>query len=232
MTQIIGGLTGIASAVLGGNAGKKASKKAQKAQDAAYNTASTATAANRDAVSKLYDPYESVGTTAVPMLNSALGAGQLTKAFGADDFQQDPGYQFRKAEAQKAIDRRAGANGQYFAPATLKALSDYAGNQASQEYQSAYERYNQNQSNLYSRLLGLSQFGLNATGDEANNLTGSTDALNRLTLGKAGADAQAITDRGAITARQWTDGLKSAGTLFNGLNDSGGITKALTSIFA
>lgn len=232
MTQIIGGLTGIASAVLSGNAGKKASRKAQAAQDAAYGTASTATAATRDAVSKLYDPYESVGAAAVPALTKALGAGELTKSFGAEDFQEDPGYQFRQAEAQKAVNRRAGAGGQYFAPATLKALSDYVGSQASQEYQSAYDRFNQNQQNKYSRLLGLSQFGMNATGDEANNLTSSTDAINKLTLGKAGADAQAITDRGAITAKQWTDGLKSAGTLANGINDAGGITKTLASIFA
>jgi hypothetical protein len=53
---------------------------------------------------------------------------------------EDPGYQFRLSEGLKAMDRSAAARGTLRTGATIKALSDYGANAASDEYQRAFDR--------------------------------------------------------------------------------------------
>lgn len=50
-------------------------------------------------------------------------------------FEQDPGYQFRLQQGEQAINRSAAAHGGRLGGATLKALSDYGQQTASQEFQ-------------------------------------------------------------------------------------------------
>lgn len=54
----------------------------------------------------------------------------------------DPGYQFRVKEGQRAIENSAAARGALRTGATLKGLSDYNQNAASQEYGNVFNRYN------------------------------------------------------------------------------------------
>lgn len=228
MTGIISGITSLAGSIIGGNKAKKASKKAQAAEEAAQKAAIAKSDATTGQVSSLYDPYAAVGKAALPGLTTGLSS--LTKAFDQNDFQEDPGYQFRQAEGQKAIDRRAGAQGQYFAPATLKALSDYSGQQASAEYQNAYERYNSNQDRTYQKLLGLAGFGKGATEDIAGAVTHGSDTDIQSILGIGDAQQAGLRERGAITSKQWVDGMKSANSIINGIKDKGGITNSLSSL--
>lgn len=58
---------------------------------------------------------------------------------GAEVF-DDPGYQFRQEQGQKAIERSAAAQGTVLNPATVKALQDYNSGLASQEYGNVYNR--------------------------------------------------------------------------------------------
>jgi len=53
---------------------------------------------------------------------------------------EDPGYQFRLSEGAKAMNRSAAARGTLKTGATIKALSDYRANAASDEYQRAFDR--------------------------------------------------------------------------------------------
>jgi hypothetical protein len=94
--------------------------------------------------------------------------GSLTKSFGMSDYTADPGYAFRLSEGQKALDRAAASKGGFNSGAAAKALIDYNQNMGSQEYGSAYDRYNTNQTNLYNRLAGIS-----GTGQMAANTLGS-----------------------------------------------------------
>lgn len=57
------------------------------------------------------------------------------------DFQADPGYQFRKNQIEKAVERRASGRGRNASPATDKELAEYVGGLASQEYGNAFNRY-------------------------------------------------------------------------------------------
>ena len=61
--------------------------------------------------------------------------------FGMDQFQQDPGYQFRMAEGMKALERGAAARGGLLSGGTLRATQRYGQDMASQEYQNAFNRY-------------------------------------------------------------------------------------------
>lgn len=88
--------------------------------------------------------------------------GFLTKRFGAEDFQKEPGYEFRLGEGTKAIERAQAARGGFFSGAAGKALSRYGQDYASNEYGNAYNRFTQDQSNMYNRYAGLSGMGQTA----------------------------------------------------------------------
>lgn len=109
--------------------------------------------------------------------------GSLLTPFGEEQFQEDPSYAFRQAEGQKALERQLAAQGKTFSPEAAKALMGYNQGLASTEYQSAYNRYNQDQSNVFNRLasiagIGQQQNAINAglgqnySTQVGNNLTG------------------------------------------------------------
>jgi hypothetical protein len=60
--------------------------------------------------------------------------------FTSKDFQADPGYAFRLAEGQKALDRQAAARGGLISGGALKAAARYGQDMGSQEFQNAYNR--------------------------------------------------------------------------------------------
>lgn len=88
--------------------------------------------------------------------------GSLLKSFGMEDYQADPGYQFRLSEGNKALDRSLAASGRYLTPERQKALIEYNQNMGSQEYGNAYNRYTQDQGNIYNRLAGIAGVGQTA----------------------------------------------------------------------
>lgn len=71
--------------------------------------------------------------------------------FSMDDFKKDPGYAFRESEGRKNLERSAAARGGFGGGATMKALARYGQNFASNEYDKAYNRFNQDYSNSYNR---------------------------------------------------------------------------------
>jgi len=91
------------------------------------------------------DPYYGMyanGYQAAPDL--MVGNYQDPGDFTMEKFQQDPGYAFRMSEGLKALDRTAAARGGLISGGAMKAASRYGQDMASQEYQNAFNRYNQN----------------------------------------------------------------------------------------
>lgn len=162
---------------------------------------------------------DSTGANTTFAPNTDLGAyGSLLKPFGASDFQEDPGYQFRMGEGQKALERSAASRGTLLSGAGLKAITDYGQNFASNEYQNAYNRYNTNQTNEYNRLAGLAGIGQTAnaaTGQAAQNYANQAGQY----MTQAGS-AQAAGTLGQGTA--WSTGLSNLGNYFG--NSGGGNT--------
>jgi hypothetical protein len=126
--------------------------------------------------------------------------GLLSRQFGMDDFESDPGYQFRLAEGEKTINRAAAARGGYDSGGTLRALSRYGQNVASDEYQNAFNRWNAQNNQLYNRfasLAGVGQVANNQLGQAGQNYANQVgniaqnNAANQGNALLAGANARA-----------------------------------------
>lgn len=109
--------------------------------------------------------------------------GSLARNFSMQDFEQDPGYGFRQAEGMKAIERSAAARGGLLSGSAMKGIERFGQDLASQEYQSAYNRFQSNQNNLYNRFASLAGVGQTANNalagagqNYANAMTGISQA--------------------------------------------------------
>jgi len=147
--------------------------------------------------------------------------GKYARDFGMQDFEQDPGYAFRLAEGQKAIERSAAARGGLQSGAALKAAARYGQEMGSQEYANAFNRYQTNRSNQLNPLFGLMNTGIgaantltNAAGqqgqNQASNIYNAGNAMASGQVGSANAWGNAIgsigKDIGSAVARSSTYG--------------------------
>ena len=130
---------------------QSALNKGAAAQTAAVGNA---TALQREMFNKaveLQKPWYEAGTNALAEQQRLLGLGaagrgtagygSMAKPFTMADFQADPGYAFRLAEGQKALERSAAARGGLLSGGTGAALARYGQEMGSQEYQNAFKRY-------------------------------------------------------------------------------------------
>lgn len=148
----------------------------------AYNAQSGATGQANNALTNAYNsqvsylnPYQQAGGQALSQLTS----GNLVDS---NSLQNDAGYQFRLKEGLNAINSSAAASGGLNSGATLKALTQYGQNFASNEYNNAYNRE-------YNRLSQLAGYGSNASNNLASaaGQYGTNISNNYMGLGNAGA---------------------------------------------
>lgn len=173
--DMLGAGLNIAGGIYGATQAKKASKAQVKAQEAAQTT---------------MRPYAAVGDQAAGQLQNYL-AGPAMQPF---DFQDEPGYQFRLAEGEKAIDRSAGARGSRYSGATLKGLQRFAQDYAGNEYQNAFSRDNATRTRNYNMLAGGTQLGMNAQGTIGNYMSNVGDARAAGSVGAANALSGGFSD--------------------------------------
>lgn len=122
--------------------------------------------------------------------------GSLTRKFSQSDLDNDvvynTGLQFGLDQGNQAINRQAAASGNMLSGATLKALTRYGNDYGTTKANDAYNRYTNDQNNLYNRLAGLSSSGQVATNqiNAAGQNYASTVGNNLIGLGNArGASA-------------------------------------------
>lgn len=186
MTFWVLGVATVGSALISANASGKA---ADAQADAARDSSATQLAMfdrNREDMA----PWRAAGETALGQLGTGTAAGgEFNSRFSMGDFQQDPGYQFRLAEGQRALERSAAARGGALGGGSLRALTRYGQDYASGEYQNAYNRWNSDQTNRFNRLASLSGIGQTATRDVANMgmTTAGNIGANQLAAGNAAA---------------------------------------------
>lgn len=144
-----------------------------------------------------FDNSGQVSSTATMGGSLPSDFGSLNHDFSLADFSADPGYAFRQSEGQKALERSAAARGSVLGGGTLKALSRYGQDFASNEYTNAFNRYQVNRTNKINPLLSLSNMGQVSAGqvsqagsNTANGVassiyTGATDAANARASGYA-----------------------------------------------
>lgn len=116
-----------------------------------------------------------------------LQADEFKKDFTMSDFQQDPGYAFRMAEGQKALERSAAAKGGLNSGGTMKALARYGQDYASNEFNNAYNRFNSDRDRRFNRLSSLAGIGQTANTQigQAGMNYGNSVAGNEIGMGNA-----------------------------------------------
>ena len=191
---------GLSGALLGSSLGS--SVDASNAATSAAETQSDAARYAADLQYKMWQeqqaqqkPWLEAGQTA---LNKLVPLSTNYTPFGQTNWQQDPGYAFRLAEGQKALERSAAARGGLLSGATGKNLLRYGQEMGSQEYQNAFNRYQTEraaQLQPLQSLAGVGQTAANTLGAAGQNY--ATNAGNLLT---SGAAAQAAGQVGAANA--------------------------------
>lgn len=110
-----------------------------------------------------YDLFEPL---AAPVQERSENFGSLLEPFTLDKFQESPNYQFVKDQGEQALARQQAARGNYFSPAAMQQLGEFNTGLASGEFNNAYTMYNQNQDNVFNRLMGVTNVGMNALGNQ------------------------------------------------------------------
>lgn len=253
-TAAVAAIGGVASNIIGGITGAKASRQAANTQAAAADRASQqqleaakyssdqTLLASREANQLLrdqysqtrqdYQPYMQAGSTSLSALTGAMGLGgagpyqgQLQRTFGPSDLTTDPSYQFRLDEGMKALRASKNATGTLQTGQGLKDITNYAQGAASQEYQSAYDRFMNNQNTLYNRLSGIAGLGQNALGTVSGQGQAAAGAAGSNITGAAGQAGGYMTGGAARSGEYGTSAAaaRAAGTV--------GSSNAMTSGF-
>lgn len=182
---------GAGASLIGANKSAKASEKAAKEQRKAAQAAMAQEQAALERQIGLQEPFRQVGVNALAQYPTA--AAPSYKPFGMPQFQTDPGYNFRMAEGVKALERSAAARGLLQSGTTLKGITRFGQDIASDEYQNAFNRYMLEQERMrQERIAPLEyQIGLGqaAASGQAANVGSTAGSMSELTqaLGNIGA---------------------------------------------
>lgn len=221
------GIGAIASNIIGSQNASNAAKKAASIQSDASKY--SADLQNQQYLQSRQDqmPWLQAGTGALTNMSQLMGLPTYTfdqagydKALAAGEnpnqdsfwvksqaapdlssFYTSPGYDFRLAEGEKAINRAAAARGIYNSGATLKDLLKYNQNTASSEF-----------GDYWNRLAGLSGRGQTTSTNLANLGQDNANALGNYYTGAA--NAQAAGQVGSANA--WASGLQGIGQTLSG----------------
>ena len=195
----------LGSSLIGANAASSAADTQAAATDRANQIALDIYKQQKE----LQAPYREAGVTAQNRLMDLLGLsgnttaegyGSANKPFTYSDLTASPDYQFRLGEGLKALDRQAAMRGGLISGGAIKAAQTYGQDQASQEYNNAFNRYQTNRTNMLQPLGNLITSGQNAaanTGTAAANY--GTTAGNNITSGAAAQAAGGVGTANAIT---------------------------------
>jgi len=215
--------------LLGGFMGSRSSKRAADAQIQAAQQGINEQRRQYDLTRADNAPFRDTGVFANARLRQLLGldkdytgsdSGSLTRQFNQSDLEGDAVYQngleFGRNQGTEAINSRALAGGGYDSGATLKALTQFGNDYGNTKANESYNRYNNDQSNVYNKLAGVSGAGQQATNsvsaagqNMANNISNSyADQGNSRAAGiVAGANA-------------WNNAIGGASSAFTNYQDN------------
>lgn len=185
-----------AGAVVGGSLiSANASKSAANSQVGAANNATQLQQQIYNQNQANLSPYMGFGKDAGTTLASMLApGGQLTQSFTPADYlaNKDPGYEFQLQQGQQALQNSQAAGNGVLTGSSLKDLIGYNQGMASTGYQNAFDRWQAQNTNVYNRLMGMSQLGENAAAGAGNTgaSIGANMANSMMGAGNAAAAGQ------------------------------------------
>lgn len=199
-----GTVAGVAGSVIQANAAEDAADKQLEAVDKSNALQEKIYNQTREDI----QPWREAGVNALSQLSNA----DFQRDFTVNDFKQDPGYDFRLKEGQKALERSAAARGGLQSGGTLKNIARYAQDYASNEYQNAYNRFNADRDRRFNRLssvagvgqtasTNLSNAGMNYANQMGQNYMGAANAAGASRIAQGNAIAGGLNNIG----QTWMD---------------------------
>jgi hypothetical protein len=192
--SLISGLLGASAAQKAANAqvgaAHQGAQTVTNARDAALGTQNDVYNTDQAALS----PYQSAGKASLAQLASGTAAGGQfnSSPTGEQVLAQDPGYAFRLAQGQQALDRANAAGGSLGSGGALKQALEFGQDYASGEYGNAFNRYMQNRQANFSNLLSLAGLGQTANSQligAGSNYANESSAID-INAGHSLADLQ------------------------------------------
>lgn len=224
---VLGGLSGG-----GGDAQKKAQKRAMGYLDQIPDT-----------IKPYYDPYINAGKSALPgyqdMMHQLMtNPNEFLSKMGAS-YQESPGYQWNKKEAEGGIGNAAAAGGMAGSPQHEQQNAEMVSGLASKDYNDYMNRIMQSLGIGASGTQGLINTGASMSGDLATNLANVLNSKSNLAYGgginqaqaKGGQMGSMMGSMGPIMEmlqKQYGGGGTQFGTLGNGRGISQDASGAIT----
>jgi hypothetical protein len=205
----------VASSLLGGNQAAKAAKKGAQAQVDAANMANAMEERMYNQSRQDQMPWMEQGKTSLNQLAALMKpGGELSRRFTQQDFETDPGYQFRLEQGNRGLMNALNARGLGGSGAMVKEATRYNQGAAADEYTNAYNRFMQGGDVIYNRLAGLSNTG-QTTSQQLSGLGQDYAGQYSSNVGQA-ANARASQYAGKALALQQGLGsiLSAAGTYY------------------
>jgi len=194
----MGGVVDFVDNIIGTDlSGKKASQNALDAQVGAADQSARVQKEMYNQTRADLQPFRQVGEATL----SQLASPDFQRDFTMSDFQKDPGYAFRMAEGQKAIERSAAARGGLNSGATLKSLARYSQGLASEEFNNAYNRFNSDRDRRFNRLSSLANMGQSSAAGQASAATNLGASLSDLYTGMG--NARAASEMAKLNQQNW-----------------------------
>jgi hypothetical protein len=174
-----------AGAVGGGVISAVASGKAADKQVAASKEVQTLAEKQYQEQKANLSPYRATGEQANQQLADVMKPGSTS-------FQSDPGYAFRLAEGQKALERSAASKTGTLSGAATKSAQRYGQDYAASEYQNVFNRYQSVANMGMNAAAGTNVAGQNYVDNATNAITGGANASAAGTIGGANAINSAL----------------------------------------
>lgn len=207
----------IGSAILEAVTGNKKAKIQSKSSDRAMDAQVQANKDNIALQKELFNqqredvaPWRDIGVQALDSLKRGIDSGQFDPGSFNFNFEADPGYQFRLAEGQKAMDRSAASRGSLLSGGQAKALTQYNQGMASQEYGNAFGRSMQTHSveaarkgDDFNRLATMAGVGQTANQQMQAASSAYGNNVGNANLNMGNAVAQNALNQGNIKSNLW-----------------------------
>jgi hypothetical protein len=136
-------------------------QRAQAIQLDAEKRAKEETEAGFEFIEEQLQPFVDIGQESISTLGDEID--ELTRPFTTDDFEADPGFQFRVEQGERGINRFLASRGLTTSGRAGKELTRFNQGEATQEFDRAFNRFQTTQGNRFNRLLALSNVGQSAT---------------------------------------------------------------------
>jgi hypothetical protein len=198
MTWVTVAYVGAGASLASGYMQGEAAKKGAESIAAGTRYAADINKQMFDVTNENLRPYREQGQLTLKDLMTRMP--ELTRSYTAEDFNQgiDPGYQFRLAQGQKALENQYNRGGGLISGNVMQGMQDYTQGQASQEFGAAFGRNAATQTNIFNRLKGIADMGLGATGTTAEAATRTGESMGSAAI--AGGQAQAAGQIGQAKA--------------------------------